>query len=826
MPRQLTDADMAAMQAEFKKALPATAFESEENYQRIAPTIWAGIVGKYENLPNTAAAQEAGKPATPAFGLGYLTQTLPAQLTPGEGAVSRFFAPVGQAIAGLPKMVYDAVMPEDPRDAAKRMQAVHEAVRQGNYGQAAVKAIPQGSALGVGGKVAEQAAQGSLAEAAKAKEAYDQGRYVEALGHAGGTIPIIGPGAAAAGELGASGDVAGMLGAAAVQVAPFLASSLPVTKGRIPAPIRTRVTPVIEAAIKRFGTEAGGEVPIDAATATNSPFLRGAQQLTQESMLGQKALEQRDLQVAALAKTRAQLGQQISPTAATDSSAGQGVFTDVLKAETEAAKRASAAYEPWDQAVESPGLQREVPRSPETMKKLEAQRAGRMREQFGDQVPTRQELQAMADIQTEMDELRYSQGKLVTDDIDSGTTHYVPRSAGANVIDDINANSINLSQADRPSAIQSINQALTTGEFNETARAALAVARKRLAGKWSEVGKPELPPGAGEMPQIPSTEVLQAPIDLGNVQGILSKALERLERQPGFAQRQVDPAVESLRDLVKGDRYRPLGDAERLAGALKYVEKGGKTAGSIGPRGGKAGLAAFEIRELEKAIQQGMTEHGIDPNMLKEARAATVEKYKIQNVRKKLAGTLGADVEPVKVYDRLLQWDGHSIGLLARVKKYAPQQIPKVGRALFDDLLTDVENTGNYSKALTRWKALHPKTKQLLYGSEVPALNEFFELANEMTYRINPSGSGMAVAKGAQIMNLFRHPIRAAGEAAVAGTIGKLLTSPGGAKLLTQGLRIPVRSPAATAAWAAQLQRALKELPADQPEDETAAAVP
>lgn len=64
----------------------------------------------------------------------------------------------------------------------------------------------------------------SAAQFAKASDMAKQGRYVEALGHLGGMVPIIGPAAAAAGEQIASGDVAGGLGKGVGLLAPLEAA--------------------------------------------------------------------------------------------------------------------------------------------------------------------------------------------------------------------------------------------------------------------------------------------------------------------------------------------------------------------------------------------------------------------------------------------------------------------------------------------------------------------------------------------------------------------------------------------------------------------------
>jgi hypothetical protein len=72
----------------------------------------------------------------------------------------------------------------------------------------------------------------------KAKEAYDQGRYSEAIGHgAAGVLPGIGPAAADTGEQMAAGDVAGGLGRGlALAAGPTLTGNvLPRAVARIPA---------------------------------------------------------------------------------------------------------------------------------------------------------------------------------------------------------------------------------------------------------------------------------------------------------------------------------------------------------------------------------------------------------------------------------------------------------------------------------------------------------------------------------------------------------------------------------------------------------------
>jgi hypothetical protein len=71
------------------------------------------------------------------------------------------------------------------------------------------------------------------AEQAKAGDMFRQGRYVEAAGHGlAGVIPFLGPAAAAIGEQGASGDVAGMVGAGAGMITAAAAPGVLKTGGK------------------------------------------------------------------------------------------------------------------------------------------------------------------------------------------------------------------------------------------------------------------------------------------------------------------------------------------------------------------------------------------------------------------------------------------------------------------------------------------------------------------------------------------------------------------------------------------------------------------
>ncbi len=99
----------------------------------------------------------------------------------------------------------------------------------------------------------------------KAKEAYGQGRYSEAVGHLGAAaLPVLGPAAAEAGEKIGAGDIAGGLGEGVGVIGSVLAPRALGPSGRVVArgarAVARTVNPETAAALVRHGATAGGAV--------------------------------------------------------------------------------------------------------------------------------------------------------------------------------------------------------------------------------------------------------------------------------------------------------------------------------------------------------------------------------------------------------------------------------------------------------------------------------------------------------------------------------------------------------------------------------------
>lgn len=176
----------------------------------------------------------------------------------------------------------------------------------------------------------------------KAKRAYEEGRGIEALGHAAaGALPLLGPAAAAAGESIAEGDVAGGLGKGVGLLAPLGIAKVAPKALKVPSPLRNRSLAAAEAVAlaERAGT------PIAAATATGNRFVSAAQHVVDRSLGGSMVAERA---AQAEAQGLATLGEQLAAkghaTAMPAEQAGQSLREALTARTRRFSGEADAAY--------------------------------------------------------------------------------------------------------------------------------------------------------------------------------------------------------------------------------------------------------------------------------------------------------------------------------------------------------------------------------------------------------------------------------------------------------------------------------------------------
>ena len=165
------------------------------------------------------------------------------------------------------------------------------------------------------------AAQGALYD--KARESYAKGDYVTAARHlVDYLLPIVGPTLDTAADRMQAGQYAAGAGDA-VGLGLSIAGPQALSDLRVKGPTLGQNVNPAEAAAVQFGREQG--VPIDAATQTGNPFVRGVQKLTDNtiggSIIGRRA---RQGQAEALSRVGGELAEAVHPEPVTAEQAGEG----------------------------------------------------------------------------------------------------------------------------------------------------------------------------------------------------------------------------------------------------------------------------------------------------------------------------------------------------------------------------------------------------------------------------------------------------------------------------------------------------------------------
>jgi hypothetical protein len=653
------------------------------------------------------------------------------------------------------------------------------------------------------------AAQTHWNELKQAKQAYDDGRVSEAVGHTvAAAIPFLGPMAAKAGEQIGSGDPRTMARGVGTGMAALTPSalkygaevartgSLAPTAADVAAagPLTVRVPAVArnpnpaEAAASDFALERG--VPIDVGTATGNPALRGARALTEHTSLtgafaGTRA---RAAQAQALTRVGGDLADQVYPSPVVPTQAGEGLRGAIETLRDQLHEQANTAYDKLREIETNPTLARQVPPTPT------GDVAARMQESLGG-IPTTNELLEMQRIKAELENLPFvkrtwNAAPKKSGNAAGGDADIVAGAAGAPVYSDILAEAPGVSSMTRGEVFDSIRSALETGKFTNAAKGALEVARKRIAGQFTGadgVSRPSLPPDA-RTADLPSTPW---PVDLTAPKQVLKPVYDQMTRQMPLTQQMANPGLKAIENIVTGPDYAPVSQIDRDLSAIKAVARQ------------QGGVAKLAVVHLEKAVQAAVERGGPEAvQALDEGRAATVAKYGAQSVLDDL------NAEPRATFDKLTRPKDASVEQLKAVRELAPQEMPKLGRAVLEDLFETATADGGFGRAQsvqTKWQNLGPQTKHILFGDPavVANLDRFFALARHSAVNPNPSGSAYLGALAAHGYFL-RDPVSFTTWEIAGAALSKLLRSPQAVRALTQGFGVTVgNKPAASATFAA-----------------------
>lgn len=654
----------------------------------------------------------------------------------------------------------------------------------------------------------------------KAKKAYDAGRYSEAAGYtAAGVLPLVGPMAAQAGEEIGSGDPRTMargvgtgLAALRPQAGMEAAGALLKGAGGVASAAGRAVVGKInlnplEAASNDLARQEG--LPLDAATATGSRWMRAAQKRVANSMGGEaRATDMINDQRAGLERLGGKLAAESNAPdpVVLPENAAEGVRGSIRDLITSLHDQASKAY----------GKLREFEGKPENLDTVDLKPAPVDALKDWHRVQLRR-------IAHELDASGHEKPFLERDNPElgvggSGDTYHGAK-AGAAVYHDI-LEKVN-GEPTRGEVQGAIEEYLGGGEETPIAKAALDVARRRFMGDRN-LSAAELPISAGDvqtrLEKVRETSAqMPMAVDLRAAKKALAPIRDRMGAGGAIAPLMgaKGTAYAALQRLINGPDFAPLSVVDEALGDLKSLARGGKDAASMPElRSAGQGTAAYAVKQLEKLVRDRATKAGPDViQALEEGRGATRAKVEVADVLERFRD------DPIGVFRQLTAKDGTK--LLRAVSDVAPGKMADMGRAWLEQQLELSRREGGFGhadKLWSDWKNLAGETKRILFSApgQIQQLDRFFLLAKRIAENPNPSGTAHTLTA----LNVGSIPVSAG--------MAKLLYSKAGVdaivRWMSTGAPKRVASPAAvatrSAAWASLVAAAKKsgvDLPAAVP---------
>lgn len=660
---------------------------------------------------------------------------------------------------------------------------------------------------------------GQWAQFQKAKAAYDKGRYSEAAGHtAAGLLPLVGPMAGQAGEEIGTGDPRTMahgagLGVAAArpQLPLDIASGVARAVGGAASAVgrgivgKVNLNPA-EAASNAFA-EAHG-VPLDAATATGSKWMRAAEKRVSSSIGGEAgATDLIRAQREGLDRVGGELAGDVNN--AGPGAPGPAVFPE------EAAEGVRGSIKDLITTLHD-----EASKKYGELRKFEAD------PKHADSVAT-----AAAPVDA-LHDWQKAQLRRINHELDASGyvsqnyTHegeYSPRSGGAKVYHDI-TEQLGHEGITRGELQQQIEEFFGGGQQTAAVKAALEVARKRFMGDRT-ISTPELPKSAFDVPTRleagrKTSQVMGLAVDLTAAKKALIPIRDRMGAGGSIAPLMGAKATafSALQRLINGPDHASLSVVDSALGDLKALARGGKGGPVMSElRSAGQGTAAYAVAQLEKLVRDRAAKAGPDVlQALEEGRSATKAKADVAIVLEKLRE------EPVAAFQQMTRAKDGGIKMLRAVRDVAPMKMQDVARAWLEQQLEHARREGGFGhadKLWSDWNNLGTETKRILFSApgQTQALDRFFLLTKRLSENPNPSGT----AHNLTALNVGSIPVTAA--------LAKMLYTKRGVDALTRWMAGgPLRAGTASgagravraASWAALVAAAKKsgiDLPAAVP---------
>lgn len=270
----------------------------------------------------------------------------------------------------------------------------------------------------------------------------------------------------------------------------------------------------------------------------------------------------------------------------------------------------------------------------------------------------------------------------------------------------------------------------------------------------------------------------------------LRPVYERLMRESEIAPPQgaKAKAIVALDRFMNSPDIAPIGDVDAALSDFKALARGAEMPEL---RNQGQGIAANAVTRLDGELRARAAQAGPDTlKALEEGRAATRQKYAVADVLDMLSA------EPGQVFRQLTQNKDVGLERLKAVEKFAPKELPNVGRAFLEDAMQQATAEGGFMHAdrlWANWQKLGGETKRKLYSKQqIRDLDHYFLIAKRIKENPNPSGTAtIPKLNMAELLAYFP-----------AKGLSKMLMTPNGVKWLTEARIVSKSQSPATRALA------------------------
>lgn len=297
----------------------------------------------------------------------------------------------------------------------------------------------------------------------------------------------------------------------------------------------------------------------------------------------------------------------------------------------------------------------------------------------------------------------------------------------------------------------------------------------------------------------PITKDVALPVDMRPVKEALRPIYDQIKAQLPITQQQSSLGLKAIENIINGDDHASASTAEANLGAVKAIQRE-----VVNPKAKY--LAGQVVTKFAPAVDDAVSAAGTDATTaLQEGRALTRAKYATKETLDQLP------TEPVRIFNRLTANDDISINLLRDVKTKVPNSIPALGRAAIQGLVESATaeegKTPGPAAAAANWGRIGDSTKEILFPDVKMRndLDNFFSLAKKVAENPNPSGSAVVGSLVPGGLLAIHSPVTGVAWLLSGYGTAKLLYSPVGVKLLTEGLRAPLKNAPRSVSVANQL---------------------